>query len=44
MMVEQSETDWSRVLRQIEGERIPYEPGDGPYDPNDSEATARWFG
>ena len=39
----QSETDWARVLRQKEGDRIPYEPGDGPYDPNDAEATDAWF-
>jgi uncharacterized protein (DUF4415 family) len=34
-----SETDWNRALAFKEGERIPYEPGDGPYDPNDAEAT-----
>jgi uncharacterized protein (DUF4415 family) len=35
----QSKTDWDRVLALKEGQRIPYEPGDGPYDPNDAEAT-----
>jgi hypothetical protein len=35
----QSKTDWDRVLALKEGERIPYEPGDGPYDPNDAVAT-----
>jgi uncharacterized protein (DUF4415 family) len=38
-----SETDWDRVLASKEGERIPYEPGDGPYDPNDTEATREFF-
>jgi len=35
----QSKTDWDRVLALKEGQRIPYEPGDGPYDPNDAKAT-----
>ena len=39
----QSETDWKRVRSYREGQRIPYEPGDGPYDPNDAEATRAWF-
>src|SRR4051794_30009456 len=39
----QSKTDWDRVLAHKEGDRIPYEPGDGPYDPNDAEATRAWF-
>ena len=34
-----TETDWKRILAYKEGERIPYEPGDGPYDPNDAEAA-----
>jgi uncharacterized protein (DUF4415 family) len=38
-----SETDWDRVLAFKEGDRIPYEPGDGPYDPNDAEATRAFF-
>lgn len=38
-----SETDWSRVLAFKEGAPIPYEPGDGPYDPNDAEATRAWL-
>ena len=38
-----SESDWSRVLAFKEGEHIPYEPGDGPYDPNDAEATRAFF-
>lgn len=39
----QSKTDWDRVLAYKEGEPIPYEPEDGPYDPNDPEATRAWF-
>ena len=38
-----SETDWERVLASKEGDAIPYEPEDGPYDPNDAEATRAWF-
>jgi len=34
-----SETDWERVLAFKEGDAIPYEPEDGPYDPNDAEAA-----
>jgi uncharacterized protein (DUF4415 family) len=39
----QSKTDWDRVLTLKEGERIPYEPEDGPYDPNDAGATRAFF-
>ena len=39
----QSKTDWDRVLAFKEGDRIPFEPGDGPFDPNDPEATRAWF-
>ncbi|MGH9344712.1 MAG: BrnA antitoxin family protein [Terriglobia bacterium] len=39
----QSETDWNRVLAFKEGDRIPYEPADGPYDPNDAEAARAWL-
>jgi uncharacterized protein (DUF4415 family) len=38
-----SETDWNRVLAFKEADRIPFEPGDGPYDPNDAEAARAWF-
>jgi len=38
-----SETDWKRVQAFKEGDPIPYEPEDGPYDPNDAEATLAWF-
>jgi uncharacterized protein (DUF4415 family) len=39
----QSKTDWDRVLALKEGERIPYEPEDGPYDPNDARAARAFF-
>ncbi len=39
----QSKTDWNRVRAHKEGDRIPYEPEDGPYDPNDAEATRAFF-
>jgi uncharacterized protein (DUF4415 family) len=38
-----SETDWDRVLAFKEGGQIPYEAGDGPYDPNDAEAARAWL-
>jgi uncharacterized protein (DUF4415 family) len=38
-----SKTDWKRVLTFKEGERIPYGPEDGPYDPNDAEAARAFF-
>jgi uncharacterized protein (DUF4415 family) len=38
-----SETDWKRVLAFKEGDVIPYEPEDGPYDPNDAEAARAWL-
>ena len=39
----QSKTNWDRVLAYKEGDRIPYEPEDGPYDPNDAEAARAWL-
>jgi uncharacterized protein (DUF4415 family) len=38
-----SETDWDRVLAFKEGAPIPYETGDGPYDPNDADAARAWL-
>jgi len=38
-----SETDWDRVLAHKEDDAIPYEPEDGPYDPNDSAAAKAWL-
>jgi uncharacterized protein (DUF4415 family) len=43
MNTTKSETDWERVLAFKEGDAIPFEPQDGPYDPNDAEATRAWF-
>lgn len=39
----ESETDWERVRAFNEGDAIPYEPEDGPYDPNDAEAARAWL-
>jgi uncharacterized protein (DUF4415 family) len=39
----QSKTDWDRVLAHKEGDAIPYELEDGPYDPNDTAATRAFF-
>jgi uncharacterized protein (DUF4415 family) len=39
----QSKTDWTRVKARTETGHIPYEPEDGPYDPNDAAATREWF-
>lgn len=39
----QSKTDWERVLARSEDEPIPYEPGDGPYDPNDAASARKWL-
>lgn len=38
-----SKTDWDRVQAYKEGDLIPCEPGDGPYDPNDADATRAFF-
>lgn len=38
-----SETDWDRVRALDENEHIPFEQGDGPYDPNDAEAARAWL-
>jgi len=38
-----SETNWERVLAFKEGDKIPYEAEDGPYDPNDAEAARVWL-
>jgi uncharacterized protein (DUF4415 family) len=36
-------TEWTHALAFKEGEPIPYEHGDGPYDPNDAEAARAWL-
>jgi uncharacterized protein (DUF4415 family) len=38
-----SETNWKRVKAIRESDAIPYGPEDGPYDPNDTEATQAFF-
>jgi uncharacterized protein (DUF4415 family) len=38
-----SETDWDRVLTYREGDAIPYESEDGPFDPNDAAAARAWL-
>jgi uncharacterized protein (DUF4415 family) len=38
-----SETDWERVRAFTEDGAIPYEPADGPYDPNDAKAARAWL-
>lgn len=39
-----SESDWKRVRREsAAGAPIPHNPSDGPYDPNDGEATERYL-
>ena len=43
MNTTKSETNWERVLAFKEGDAIPFEPQDGPYDPTDAEATRAWF-
>jgi hypothetical protein len=39
-----SQTDWERVKRDYDSDApIPYDPEDGPYDPNDDAAVeAAW--
>jgi len=39
MKTTRSETDWERALAVTDGDAIPYEPEDAPYDPNDAEAA-----
>lgn len=39
----QSKSDWERVLAYKESDPIPYQHEDGPYDPNDAEATRNFF-
>jgi uncharacterized protein (DUF4415 family) len=43
MNLTKSEADWERVLAFKEGDAIPFEPEDGPYDPNDAEAARAWL-
>ena len=43
MNTTKNEIDRERVLAFKEGDAIPYEPEDGPYDPNDAEAARAWL-
>ncbi len=37
-------TDWERVRREIAADApIPYDPEDGPYDPNDDDAVQTYW-
>jgi uncharacterized protein (DUF4415 family) len=38
-----SETNWDRVLAFKESAPIPFDSGDGPYDPNDAETARAWL-
>jgi hypothetical protein len=39
-----SRTDWERVKREYDSDApIPYDPEDGPYDPNDDAAVDAYF-
>ena len=41
---QQSKTDWQRVKREYNSDApIPYDPEDGPYDPNDEAATETYL-
>lgn len=39
----QSQTDWERVKAVRDNSPIPYDPEDGPYDPNDARATKEYL-
>ncbi len=42
--VQKSQTDWERVKRDYDANApIPYDPADGPYDPNDEKAAEKWL-
>jgi hypothetical protein len=41
---QKSKTDWDRVKREYDSDTpIPYDPEDGPYDPNDEAATEAYI-
>ncbi|HVW79296.1 MAG TPA: BrnA antitoxin family protein [Alloacidobacterium sp.] len=43
-LMRKSESDWERVKRNYDSNApIPYDPEDGPYDPNDEEATEKYL-
>ena len=43
MNTTKSKTVRERVQAFKEGDAIPYDPEDGPYDPNDAEAARAWL-
>jgi hypothetical protein len=41
---DKSLNDWERVRKAYDpDDPIPYDPEDGPYDPNDEAATEAWL-
>jgi hypothetical protein len=41
---QQSKTEWDRVKREYDSDApIPYDPEDGPYDPNDEAAVEAYW-
>lgn len=41
---QKSKTDWARVKKAYDGDApIPYDPEDGPYDPNDDAAVDAYW-
>lgn len=43
MSEKKSRTDWARLRAVREDAPIPFDPEDGPYDPNDEAATVAWL-
>jgi uncharacterized protein (DUF4415 family) len=43
MKKQKSRTDWARVRAIRDDAPIPFDPEDGPYDPNDDAATEAWL-
>jgi uncharacterized protein (DUF4415 family) len=43
MSAKKSRTDWARVRAIREDAPIPFDPADGPYDPNDEATTEVWL-
>ncbi len=43
MSSKKSQTDWERVKAYREGDYIPYDPEDRPYDPNDDAETEAYL-
>jgi hypothetical protein len=41
---QKGQSDWERVKREYDSDApIPYDPEDGPYDPNDDAAVDAYF-